>query len=123
MATKPARIWLGTIPYSADDGLHHRLDCLVGHGLTYSKGQRETGHTTGYDHWQLIIYLSKPQRLSWLKKEISSVGHWEPSRSEAADAYVWKDDTSVPDTRFEFGTKALKRNDSKGNCTLTLIYI
>lgn len=37
-------------------------------------------------------------------------GHWEPTRSAAAEDYVWKDDSAVPGSRFEIGTKAFKRN-------------
>lgn len=36
--------------------------------------------------------------------------HSELSKSSAADAYVWKDDTAVVGTRFELGTRKLKRN-------------
>ena len=36
--------------------------------------------------------------------------HFELSRSTAADAYVWKDDTSVQGTRFELGSKPFRRN-------------
>lgn len=36
--------------------------------------------------------------------------HAELSRSEAAASYVWKEDTSVPGTRFELGAKPFRRN-------------
>jgi len=32
-------------------------------------------------------------------------GHWELSRSDAAAEYVWKEDTRVPGTQFEFGSR------------------
>jgi len=38
--------------------------------------------------------------------------HCEPTRSEAALSYVWKDETSVEGTRFEFGTKPFDRSSS-----------
>lgn len=102
---------MGTLPHTAEPNLCNRLNNLLNSGLAYAKGQREIGDG-GYEHWQFIIHLNKPQRLSWLKK-INNVAHWEPTRSEAADSYVWKDDTAVPDTRFELGTKPIKRNCSK----------
>ena len=48
------------------------------------------------------------------KKKFGSGTHWEPTRSSAANAYVWKDETAVPGTRFELGKKPLNRGDSKG---------
>lgn len=110
MASKPARIWLGTIPYSDQYDLTERL---TDPGVAYGKGQRERGADTGYEHWQLIVYLKKPQRRSKLVSIFGSNTHWEPTRSEAADAYVWKDDTSVAGTRFEHGTKPINRNNPK----------
>lgn len=107
-ARKPARIWMGTIPYSEEYDLHSRLNTVI-----YAKGQRERGHTTGYEHWQLIVWLGKPQRLSYLTKIFGSGCHWEPTRSEAAEQYVWKLDTAIANTQFEFGTKPLQRNNSK----------
>lgn len=103
-----ARWWIGTIPYSAEYNLSNRLNAVV-----YARGQRERGGTTNYEHWQLVVNLAKPQRLSYLKKIFGDQCHWEPTRSESALSYVWKDDTAVPDTRFEVGTKPIKRNDPK----------
>lgn len=113
MASKPARIWMGTLPFTANEHFGEKLESLVNDQLiVYSRGQREMGES-GYEHWQFIIYLKKPQRLSWLKKEIHCGSHWEPTRSEAADEYVWKDATSIPGTRFEFGIKSMRRNVAK----------
>lgn len=36
--------------------------------------------------------------------------HAEPTRSSAANEYVWKEDTAIPNTRFELGSLAFKRN-------------
>lgn len=38
--------------------------------------------------------------------------HAEPSRSAAANEYVWKDDTAVAGTRFELGKRPMQRGDS-----------
>lgn len=35
--------------------------------------------------------------------------HLEQSRSDAADAYVWKEETRVADTQFELGRKPVNR--------------
>jgi len=75
----------------------------------YIKGQREIGES-GYDHWQFIVYFKQQQRLGAIKKTLGDTVHAEPTRSDAAEAYVWKDDTAVDGTRFEFGTKSIKRN-------------
>lgn len=37
----------------------------------------------------------------------------EASRSDAADAYVWKEETRIADTQFELGAKQVKRNSSE----------
>lgn len=107
MAAKPARIWLGTIPYSSEYNLSDRLN-----QVRYAVGQREIG-VTGYEHWQLVVYLGKPGRLSALKKIFGDGSHWEPTRSDAAESYVRKTETSVPDTQFEHGSKPLNRNSSR----------
>lgn len=103
----PARIWLGTIPYSVDYCLNSKFDGSV----AYAKGQREIGQNTNYEHWQVIVYFKKPVRLSHCKKTFGTQSHWEPTRSAAADDYVWKDDTAVDGSRFEWGTKSIRRNE------------
>ncbi len=50
--------------------------------------------------------------LRQVKSFLPSDGHYELTRSKAADDYVWKDDTSVGE-RFEFGTKKIRRNSQK----------
>lgn len=110
MVSKPARIWIGTIPYTNEYDLSSRLDGSS--DVSYSRGQREIGDS-GYEHWQLIVYFKKPYRLSAVKKIFGKNTHWEPTRSSAADEYVWKDETSVSGTRFEIGSKPFRRNSSK----------
>jgi len=106
--SKPARIWLGTIPFTPEYDLNSRLDRIV-----YAVGQRELGATTGYEHWQLVVYLGKPSRLSALKKIFGDNSHWEPTLSAAAESYVWKDDTAVAGTRFTHGAKPINRAVAK----------
>lgn len=100
-----ARHWLGTL-YNWE-----RIDVLPAQ-CVWLRGQEEICPTTGRHHYQLIASFSKPQRLAAVKRLIGS-GHWEATRSEAAKAYVWKEETSVPGTRFELGSQPLQRNDPK----------
>lgn len=72
------------------------------------RGQEEIG-AGGFHHWQLYLVLFKQQRLSWLRERWPGI-HWEPTRSVAAESYVWKDETAVEGTRFELGNKPFKRN-------------
>lgn len=36
--------------------------------------------------------------------------HAEPTRSSAAEEYVWKEESAVPGTRFEVGSKSVRRD-------------
>lgn len=78
-------------------------------GVSYCKGQLEKGEG-GYLHWQLFIILAKQSRLSAVKKLYGDSCHAEPTRSEKAEDYVWKEDTRVSGTQFEIGAKPIKRN-------------
>lgn len=100
-----ARFWLGTL--FSDSRLEE-----IAEPLTWYKGQRETCPTSGRLHWQVIAGFNKPQRLAAVKR-ICGEGHWEQTRSNAADAYVWKEDTRVPETQFELGGKPIRRNNEK----------
>lgn len=99
------RYWLLTVPVADFDSTHE----LPRH-VTYIKGQQEVGANTTYEHWQLLVY-SKKMCLQSLKS-IFPTAHIEPSRSPAAAAYVWKDDTAVVGTRFEKGEKPFQRNSA-----------
>lgn len=98
--------WLLTIPHA--DFLPYQPP-----GIQWIKGQLERSNNTHYLHWQLIIALNSQSRLAAVKKIFGHTCHAEPSRSTAADEYVWKDDTAVLGTRFELGRKPLNRNSSK----------
>ena len=97
------RYWLLTIP-------HHHFVPYLPSGVQWIKGQLERGEG-GYLHWQIICSFANKVRPGRLREVFGQVHH-ELSRSEAADAYVHKDDTSVPNTRFELGSKKLKRNSA-----------
>lgn len=92
-----ARFWMLTIP-----GADWSPPTTLPPGLTYVRGQREVGEG-GYDHWQICCRTAAPVRLPGLKALFCASAHAEKSRSEAALAYVWKEDTAVAGTRFEVG--------------------
>lgn len=92
---------------------HHKFTPYLPSGVKYIKGQLETGNTTGYLHWQVLVQMEKKCTLTYIKSIFGDGINYQLSRSSAADEYVWKDDTSVPNTRFELGQKSLKRNSPK----------
>lgn len=101
-----AKFWLLTIP-------HHHFTPFLPENVDWIKGQLELSNTTAYSHWQLVIGFKSQQRLSAVKNTFGAECHAEPTRSAAADDYVYKDDTAILGTRFELGTKPLRRNNSK----------
>lgn len=109
MPTPQARYWLLTVPVY-DPNESPTWTKSLPDGVKYIRGQQEVGSSTGYRHWQLLVASTKPVSMSKVKEWFGSTAHCERSRSAAADEYVWKEDTSVPGTRFEVGTKAIKRN-------------
>lgn len=104
MPSAQARYWLLTIPYRS-----WRVPPALPHGLQYLRGQQEIG-ATGYHHWQLLAVFSRAVRLAAVKDVFGNAAHAEPSRSAAADEYVWKEDTRVADTQFELGARPHKNN-------------
>jgi len=97
-----ARFWLGTL-------FDWTVPAVLPDGCTWVRGQQETCPTTERLHHQVVAGFKSPVRLAAVKRVIGD-GHWEPTKSAAADAYVWKDDTAVAGTRFELGSKPLRRN-------------
>jgi hypothetical protein len=102
-STTKAKYWLLTIP-------SHLFLPYLPHDSVYIKGQLECGNETGYLHWQIIVIMSRQCRLTAIKKCFGDECHAEPSRSPAAEAYVWKEDTAVTGTKFELGSKPFRRN-------------
>jgi len=98
-----ARHWILTIP-------QHGYTPFRPPGVCYIRGQLECGGTTEYLHWQLLVSFSSQQRLAAIKKLFGDSAHAEPSRSDAANEYVWKIETAVDGTRFELGTRPVRRN-------------
>lgn len=98
--------WLLTIP-----GLDFSTPTGLPTGTVWLRGQREVG-AGGFDHWQLLVAFTAKQSLSGVKRSFGQTCHAELSRSESAAVYVWKDDTAVAGTRFEFGAKPIRLNSA-----------
>lgn len=94
--TNQVKLWLLTIPA-------HCFVPFLPAEVCWIKGQLEEG-AGGFIHWQIIIQLRKKARLAGVIK-IFGPYHAEATRSEAAEEYVWKEDTRVAGTQFELGSK------------------
>jgi len=106
MPPQLARYWIGTIQESAGWTVPDSLTPP----LVWLRGQEEIG-AAGNRHWQLLATTSKQVRLASITR-LFGFGHWEATRSRAAEEYVWKDDTAVAGTRFELGSKPIQRNSA-----------
>jgi len=100
-----ARYWILTIP-------HAFFTPFLPNQCVYIRGQLERGASSDYIHWQIMVAFKTKQRLAAVKRTFGTC-HAEPSRSEAANEYVWKEDTRVDGTQFELGQLAFHRNDVK----------
>lgn len=103
MPTVQARYWILTIPRDDWEPCHPE-------GVQYLCGQPEVGES-GYRHWQLMVSFPRKVSLRSVKEKFTRTTHAEPTRSDAARAYVLKEDTR-DGQQFEFGTLSLRRNDS-----------
>jgi len=99
MPTKQGRFWIGTLA-------HHTYVPWPQCELTWQRGQLELA-ASGFLHWQLIVALPKKGTLASLKRIFGTEGHWELALSRNASDYVWKEETRVPGTQFEFGSKPI----------------
>lgn len=98
---RQARYWILTIP---------RADWVpaLPEGVTYLVGQPERGET-GYEHWQIMAAFSSKKSLGQVKAIFGRTAHCEPTRSDAARAYVNKEATRDGEP-FEFGELPIRRN-------------
>lgn len=94
----------------------HDLDCKVdafwsSKKVAYARGQLEKGEENNTIHWQFLVYYTakNAQRLSALKRLFGNELHWQPCKSEKAEEYVWKDNSSLGH-RFEWGKRPFKFN-------------
>jgi len=95
-----ARYWILTIP-------HHSFTPYLPPGTSFIKGQLELGDG-GFLHWQILVIFPKKVRLATVTRTFGPV-HAEPTRSESAEEYVWKEDTRIPGTQFDLGSKPFNR--------------
>jgi len=98
---RQGRYWMATIPSPS-------YTPYLPPGVSWIKGQLESGDS-GYLHWQLVVATPKKVSLAFMRRTFGSF-HFELTRSEAAEDYVWKEATRVEGTQFELGKKAFKRN-------------
>jgi len=94
--------WMLTVPV-------HQFLPYCPPGVRYIRGQLERG-AEGFVHWQLYVVSSKKISLAQVR-EIFGPFHCEATRSSAARDYVWKEETSVPGTKFELGTLPFRRSE------------
>lgn len=104
MPAQQARYFLLTIP------CHDFLPYLPV-GVSYIKGQLEQG-SGGYVHWQILVAFPKKVTCAKVKEIFGQSTHVEITRSEAANDYVWKEDSRIGH-QFELGHLAFKRNSPK----------
>lgn len=79
--------------------------------VDYWRGQLELG-SAGLLHWQFVLHLKRKQRSAFVRRMFPGA-HVEATRSIAALDYVFKEDTYVMDTRFEFGQKPINRSSDR----------
>ena len=101
--SQQARYWILTIPVDSWGSPSE----LPG-GIVWLRGQQERGDS-GYVHWQLFAAFERKTRLAGVKAVFTNDTHAEPSRSEAAESYVFKENTAIAGTRFELGAKKFNR--------------
>lgn len=116
---RQGRYWFGTLPWTPEEISTHvdRNACLsppieLDEVVIYAKGQGELG-AGGLYHWQVLVTTSRKVSGRQLQQSIPRSGHWELSRSTAADDYVWKEDTRIDGTQFELGRRAFKSNSEQ----------
>ncbi len=101
MQRRQGIFWIITIP-------QHEFTPYLPSGVVWIKGQLELG-SGGFLHWQVLVAFGKKTSCNGVR-EMFGPFHAELTRSEAAAAYVWKDETSVAGTRFDLGAKPIRRN-------------
>lgn len=97
MPTPQGRYWRATIPVSCG------YTPVLRGNLCYLKGQQEIGEG-GYHHFQMVCVTNKKVTRAQLKNDLVPQANVDLTLSEAYNKYCWKDDTAVPDTRFELGS-------------------
>lgn len=100
---RQARYWICTIPEPDWEPVLPDTACHV-------QGQLEQGERTGYRHWQCVVSFTQKKSLAQVRSCLPGTGFYEPTRSDAARAYVWKEETRIGEP-FEFGRLSVRRNN------------
>jgi len=103
-ARRQGIFWILTIPYS-----EWNQPSSLPPPLSWLRGQQEIGES-GYHHWQLICGFRSKASLRAVKSLFGPSCHGELTKSSAADSYVWKESTAVPETKFELGAKTIDQS-------------
>lgn len=110
--TGQARYWMLTIPQEHfTPYLPKQCTYIIGQ-LELGENPREPSQDPGrgqYLHWQLVVGFKRAVRTAAVVKLFGPY-HAEQTLSEAAEQYVWKEETRVEGTQFKLGNKAIKRN-------------
>ena len=96
--------WIATVP---DGDWEPPADLPP--NVKYLKGQKEEG-AGGYVHWQVCVCLRQKKGTRFVRNLFGGRAHVEPTRSDAARDYVWKEDTRIAGSQFELGQTPLRRN-------------
>lgn len=83
-----ARYWIATVP-------ERHFTPHLPDSAQHIRGQLECG-AGGFRHWQFVVSFAQKKTLGQLKRIFGKhSGHFEPTRSNAANEYVWKLDTRI----------------------------
>jgi len=102
MSRRQGIFWLLTIP-------QHEFTPYLPLSCQWIKGQLEIGQVNGYLHWQIVVAFKTKTSLKGVRDCFGNV-HAELSRSSAANAYCWKEDSRREGTQFELGVFTFARN-------------
>lgn len=94
--------WLLTVP-------HRCFTPYLPPGVAWIRGQLELGEG-GFLHWQICLAVSKRCRRRKIKEVFGVEAHAELAKSKSAADYVWKEETRVEGTQFEYGSRPIRRN-------------
>jgi len=100
--------WIVTVPYPNAAAAALEAGTLP-HHVVWTKGQREKGENSGYEHYQFVLALDKKASYRTITEMFGEGIHAELSRSESAAAYCTKEQTRVG-TPWEWGVKPIRRN-------------
>lgn len=111
IGTVPLDSWISRYPDLANAGLASAgpTEFVLPEPCVFLRGQHELGGDGGYRHAQFVAYFGRKLTLAQVIKCLGP-GHYESTRSDAADGYVWKDETAIAGSRFEYGTRPHRRN-------------